>query len=160
MTNWLNIGTFIAAVIAGIFSFVMWRIDRDQELSRLMALYNHLNFIKESARGHQKHVQGFYLKKTIWPSWPVPNMDLNFYLTHIRYKVRRKRAICCFEPTRSIKQELISVHEKIHNINYLWRLKLEEPKVSSDLDGEKYYKELYSFIDNCQKEIRRILTRK
>lgn len=154
------IGAF-AAAIAAIFSFVMWRITRNQELSRLMALYQHLEFIRESAEGHQNHVRNNAVTPsnplTPFPSWPVANMDLNFYLTHINYKVRRKGTICCYDPTRKLKRKLIAAYEKIKNINYLWNLRITQPTRPTNFSANTYYPELYGFIGDCKEEIERLV---
>ena len=86
------IGT-LAALIAAIFSFLMWRISRNQELSRLIALLDHLGFIESSAKGHEKYLKNGNLSI---PSWSIANMDLYFYLTNVNLKIRRKLSFCCY----------------------------------------------------------------
>ena len=163
MTEFINIVTIIgafAAVIAAILSFVMWRITRNQELSRLMALHQHLSFIQESAEGHQNYVRNNTIDpRNPFPSWPVANMDLNFYLTNINYKVRKKGAIC-YDPTKKLKRKLIATYEKINNINYLWNLRIIQPTRQTNFSANTYYPELYRFITDCKEEIERILNKK
>ena len=137
------IGSF-AAVVAAIFSFILWRIRRNEDLSRLIALFVHLKFIEESAKGHESHVKNHSLNKNFpLPSWPIANMDLNFYLTHINHKIRKKDSFFCYETTKYLKQDLIKVHEKIKNINFLWQQTLER-QIPNDLHTNTYYLDLYT----------------
>src|SRR3989344_4783860 len=129
----------IAAILAAAFSFFLWRSERNHELSRLKALYQHLGFIEESAKEHEKHLKD---KKLPDPSWPIANIDLNFYLTNIKY---------------TTKKELIAIFEKINNINYLWKLIIENSKIKSDLRTNTYYQDLYRFITSAMKEIEKII---
>ncbi len=156
MINIFDISTVIAAlaaVIAAVFGFVMWRITRNQELSRLKALYQHLEFIEGSARGHENYISN---AKLPIPSWPLPNMDLNFYLSHINYKVRKEFNLCCRMSTKNLKNSLIVVYERVNTINYLWKLKVEKPKIKTDY-GLKYYQDLKRDIASCKEEIKKIV---
>ncbi len=150
------INYFILAVafLTLILTFLIWRSERDKELSRLKSLFDHLIFIRDSAKGHEKHLKYGGLPL---PSWPVANMDLNFYLTQLNYTMRKEWSLCCHESTRRLKKGLIRIFEKINNINYLWKLKIEKPKVKSDLETNTYYSDLYGFIENALYEIKRII---
>ncbi len=150
----INAGS-IAAIVAAFLSFFLWRSERNQDLSRLRALHQHLTFIEESAKGHEKHIKG---NKLAAPSWPIANIDLNFYLTNIKHKVRKEWCICWIN-THELKKELIATYEKINNINYLWKLKIENQKTKSDLLTNSHYQDLYRFISSAKKEIEKV-TRK
>ncbi|HZX12089.1 MAG TPA: hypothetical protein VFE88_01395 [Candidatus Nanoarchaeia archaeon] len=143
----------IAAILAAAFSFFLWRSERNHELSRLKALYQHLGFIEESAKEHEKHLKD---KKLPDPSWPIANIDLNFYLTNIKYTTQKE---CCiwWVGTKGLKKELIAIFEKINNINYLWKLIIENSKIKSDLRTNTYYQDLYRFITSAMKEIEKII---
>jgi len=142
----------IAGIFAALFGFILWRSERNHEISRLKSLMMHLNFIKESAKGHEKHVKS---KNLPFPSWSIANIDLNFYLTNIKSQVRKER---CFYhiSTNRLKKELIAIYEKINNINFLWRRELDKPN-SSDLKINTYYSDLYNFIGKSQIQIQRII---
>ena len=160
MSEIMNITTIVgalAAVIAAGFSYIMWRIDRVQDLSMLKALYQHLNFIDNSANGHETHVRNNTQnpRRSPMPSWPLPNMDLNFYLTHIKYKIRKEWSFCK-EPTESLKMALITLHERVNTINFLWREELSR-RNSTDLRTNTYYQDLKNDINQCTTEIRRII---
>jgi len=141
------------AVLTLILTFLMWRSERNKELSRLKALSDHLLFIKESAEGHEKQMKGHNLPL---PSWPVANIDLNFYLTQLNYNIRKEYSFCS-ESTRRLKKELIGISEKINNINYLWKQEIENSKIKTDLRTSTYYSDLSSMIKNAIYEVKRII---
>ena len=140
------------AILTLVLTFFIWRFERLKELSRLISLFDHLIFIKKSAEGHEKQLKS----DAPIPSWPVANMDLNFYLTQINFRVRRKYSLC-FEDTRKLKKELIGIFEKINNINYLWEQEVKDPKIITDLKSSTYYFDLNYKIENALHEIRRII---
>ena len=150
----LNLIGVVAAVIAATISFILLRSDRIKDLSRLKALNQHLNFIKESARGHESQLKNG--KKPL-PSWPVANFDLNYYLTNIKYKIRKEYFICCRKSTKDLKEDLIFIHEKISNINYLWDLIVKKEKDKTDLVSSTYYSDLLKRIEQAQREIKDIV---
>lgn len=151
-----NINTFIniiaatAATIGAILSFFIWKSERNKELSRLRSLYQHVSFIKESAKGHEKQLKNSYEI----PSWRVPNMDLNFYLSNINYKVRKSWCVCRIS-SQNLKHSLITLHERVSTINFLWEQLINEKK--NDLKENTYYADLYQDIYNTQKEIEKII---
>ena len=105
MINYIILAiTFLTLIL----TFLIWRSERKKELSRLRALFDHLIFIKKSAQGHENILKD---KSPKIPSWPVANMDLNFYLTQLNYKIRREFSPC-FEKTRRLKKELIGISRK------------------------------------------------
>lgn len=154
MLQIFDIFTSIAAVastIAAIFGFVMWRIVRNQELSRLKALHQHLEFTEGSAKSHDDYLKN---EKKPFPSWNLINIDLNHYLSHINYKMRRENGIC-YEPTKNLKSRLIAIYERAETINFLRKLEIEGKK--TDLRLSTYYQDLIKDIDSCKTEIERIV---
>ena len=149
MTDLLDILTFVVATIAAVFSFIMWRISRKEELSMLKALYDHLGEINKSAIGHERQ----FLMTHILPSWPIPNMDVNYYLTKISYKVRKETSLMWIS-TRKLKKNLIKVHERVNTINFLWKQAADGCK--TDLYSNTYYSDLNNDILLVQEQIQKL----
>jgi hypothetical protein len=145
-------------------TFLMWRRTRKEELSRLRSLFQQLDYLKRLSRD-----QFNYIKNKGITSWTLPNIDLNFYLTHINHKIRGESA-CRQIQTCNLKKSLMEVHGKINNINNMFVLiyethvlntkkshkKLEEYKKELTKENH-YYTDLGKMIETAKREIKKII---
>lgn len=156
--------TFLVATI----TFIYVRLaDRRNELAVLRSLFQHLGYIKDAAKGQHNQLK----KGGQIPSWTLISVDLNFYLPRINYKIKtqgwlKNRKIY----TRDLKNSIIKIADNVIKINNLFRL-MYDSIVSNKSKNENeilerhkqeilnapYYEELYNFVDDAHRELKKIL---
>ncbi len=157
----INIVGTLASLVAALFAFLVWRSERNQELSILNALNLHIDFILDSAKGHYKQMNAVHLRKpnASLPAWAIPNIDLNFYLAKLQNEIRAENCILVRIKTRKLKKYMISFYEKINTINFLWNKHLDSGEFASDIFTSTYYDDLMRFGLLSKIEIAKMLSK-
>ncbi|NQE05352.1 hypothetical protein C5S32_05735 [ANME-1 cluster archaeon GoMg1] len=154
---------FVATITFVHVRFADWR----NELAVLRSLFQHLEYIKNAAKGQHEQMK----KGGPIPSWTLISVDLDFYLPRVNYKIRTQgwlkfRKIY----TRDLKNSIIKIADNVNKINNQFRLMYDsivsnksknENEIlvihKKELLNKPYYEELYNFVDDAHRELRKIL---
>lgn len=109
-------------------------------------------------------------KLRLTPTWTLSELDLNYYLRKINFKVREENRLN-YHPTKELKEAIIFAYDQINKINNIFNLIYiteassmnQDEKVlrianyHRELLGKPYYQELIDAIDLAHSELKKIL---
>jgi len=162
--QWVILLTLFVATTTLVY---IWFKDRREELAVLRSLYQHLEYIKNAAKGQENQLKnGGEI-----PSWTLISIDLNFYLPRINYKIKKQGWLEFLNIyTRDLKDMIINTADNLNKINNLFGIMYaaivtregnERERIlnahKAEILDKPYYEELYKFVDDAHEELEKIL---
>lgn len=157
-SKWIEILTILVATATLIYIF---RENRRQEISILRSLLQHSEFIKKTTESQHR-----YLKAETVPTWTLIEIDLNYYLPRINYKIKKQGFTLEKVFSRELKDNLVQMSRnanqinnlfgQIYNAEFVGNGKIREEYVK-ELLKNPYYEEIFSHCDKVSMEIKKII---
>lgn len=134
---------------------------RKKNLFLLQSLWLHLWSIANTTKGHITEKD----QNNQNPSYPITDLDLNYYLTNIENKIKKEaRPFQSKISTIPLKWALSEIHQKVRNINEL--RSDDKSGVKNDLWSKnksnkyRYHHHLNRLIELARQELRLLLDKK